>query len=87
MSNINRLFNSELNPINIGLETFYDTFNNQKVNAIHLEWKPPAQGDTKLGEILSKLNLEKINAANKKAFMLHLPYKTYVLACCMSCLL
>lgn len=68
MSNINRLFNSELNPINIGLETFYDTFNNQKVNAIHLEWKPPAQGDTKLGEILSKLNLEKINAANKKAF-------------------
>lgn len=68
MSNLNRLFNSELNPINIGLETFYNTFTSQKVDAIHLEWRPPAQGNIKLGEILSKLNLEKINIANKKAF-------------------
>ncbi len=68
MSKVNTLFKSNINTINIGLETFYDTLINQKVESIHLDWRPPAQGNIVLGDILSNLNYEKINEANKKAF-------------------
>lgn len=68
MSKVNTLFNSNISTINIGLETFYDTLINQKVESIHLDWRPPAQGNIVLGDILSSLNIEKINEANRKAF-------------------
>lgn len=68
MSKINSLFKSNINTINIGLETFNDTLVQQKIDSIHLDWRPPAQGNIVLGEILSNLNMDKINEANKKAF-------------------
>lgn len=68
MSKVNTLFKSNISSINIGLETFYETLIHQNIDSIHLDWRPPAQGNIVLGDILSNLNYEKINEANKKAF-------------------
>ena len=68
MSKVNTLFKSNISSINIGLETFYETLIHQNIDSIHLDWRPPAQGNIVLGDILSNLNYEKINEANKKTF-------------------
>jgi len=44
-----------MHVINIGLELFAETLANQNVNVLHVEWKPPAGGDNKMMELLSKL--------------------------------
>jgi hypothetical protein len=67
MKNLNKLFRSKLQLVNIGLETFNDTLISQKIPSIHLEWKPPAQGNAELATILSSLNFKKIDEANQIA--------------------
>lgn len=56
MSNVNDLFKSQLKVANIGLEGFYKSVKDQGVEAVHVEWKPPAGGNQKLLDILAKLN-------------------------------
>lgn len=56
MSNISKLFNSELKVINIGLESFYEDFKKQEVKAIHVDFRPTAGGNKKMASLLSKLN-------------------------------
>jgi len=56
MENIEALFNSELVVVNIGLERFAESMKLQHVPCVHVEWKPPAGGDTRLIEILEKLS-------------------------------
>lgn len=68
MSKLNELFNQNLSVLNIGLETFKETMNQQGVDAIHMQWRPPANGNPMLASILADLDLEKIDEANKKAF-------------------
>ena len=41
--------------VSLGLPVFYESLKEQGVEAIHLDWKPPAKGDKKLLEILRKL--------------------------------
>jgi FdrA protein len=41
--------------INVGLETFYDSLSGQGVEAVQLEWRPPAGGDAKLMSILERM--------------------------------
>jgi FdrA protein len=41
--------------INVGLETFYDSLSGQEVEAVQLEWRPPAGGDAKLMSILERM--------------------------------
>lgn len=41
--------------INIGLMDFYDSLKKQDIPRIHVDWKPPAGGDTRLIEIIDKL--------------------------------
>lgn len=56
MSKINELFSSKLKVVNVGLETFHDANKHQKIECIHVDWRPAAGGNSKLLEILEKLN-------------------------------
>jgi hypothetical protein len=66
MSKINELFDKELSVLNIGLETFSNTMSDQGVDHVHMQWRPPANGDPKLARILDELDMDKIEEANKK---------------------
>lgn len=68
MKNTNELFKSSLKVANIGLETFYDALNHQKVDAVHVDWRPKAGGNAKLINLLAKLDDPRIDAANQEAF-------------------
>lgn len=62
------LFKSSLKVTNVGIETFYDTLKDQKVDGVHVNWKPIAGGDVRLANILQTLEDKKIDAANQIAF-------------------
>lgn len=55
MSKINKLFNSNLQVVNMGLESFSKDLKNQNVSVIHMNWRPPAGGNEKMIELLRKL--------------------------------
>jgi hypothetical protein len=55
MTKVNELFNKELKIINMGLDSFYTDLKQQKIKAIHVDWKPVAGGNKKLSSLLSKL--------------------------------
>ena len=44
-----------LAAINVGLDSFYDSLVDQGVDAIQLDWRPPAGGDSKLMALLEKM--------------------------------
>lgn len=41
--------------VNIGLEDFEVELSNQGVEVVQVEWSPPAGGDPKIADLLSKL--------------------------------
>jgi FdrA protein len=41
--------------INIGVYDFAESLKNQGVEVVHVNWSPPAGGDTELIELLDKL--------------------------------
>jgi hypothetical protein len=49
------LISKPLNVINIGLEGFATELKQQGVSVIHVDWSPPAGGDPKIADLLSKL--------------------------------
>ena len=49
------LLEENLRVINIGLERFAWELNQQGVEVVNVDWSPPAGGDTKIGNLLSKL--------------------------------
>jgi FdrA protein len=51
----NNLLKQPIKVINIGLEGFADDLARQDVPVIHIRWSPPAGGDPKLADLLSKL--------------------------------
>lgn len=53
---ISNLIDLPLEVVNIGLESFYESLQDQDVQCVHVVWKPIAGGDYKLAEILSVLN-------------------------------
>ncbi len=52
---IDTLLDEPLKVINIGLEGFARELDEQGVEVTHLDWVPPAGGDPKLANLLSKL--------------------------------
>ncbi|MDH3255798.1 MAG: acyl-CoA synthetase FdrA, partial [Acidobacteriota bacterium] len=44
-----------LSVINVGLESFHDSLVHQGVDVVHVEWRPPARGNERLGAILEKM--------------------------------
>lgn len=68
MGKVNELFNSNLNVLNIGIETFKETLNQQQVSTTHLEWKPVAGGDQEATALIEKLTKKpSVKEANQKA--------------------
>ena len=47
MSKLNELFNKKLHIVNLGIESFYEDLKTQKQEAIHVDWKPVAGGETR----------------------------------------
>lgn len=69
MSSVNSLFGSKLNVLNVGLEQFYTTLQQQNVESAHVEWKPRAQGNPELVKIVDALTGDpRVAEANQKAF-------------------
>jgi FdrA protein len=50
-----RLLGVPLHVINIGLEGFAKELEELAVPVVHVDWKPPAGGNAKLANLLSKL--------------------------------
>ncbi|MDD5207240.1 MAG: hypothetical protein PHS17_17575 [Desulfobacterales bacterium] len=44
-----------LRVINLGLAAFYESLKSQGAEAVQVAWKPPAEGNQKLTDILSQL--------------------------------
>ena len=49
------LLDAPMKVINLGLESFADDLSRNGVEVVHVEWTPPAGGDPKLADLLSKL--------------------------------
>jgi len=52
---LSELLDTPLKVVNIGLEGFADELTQQKVDVVQVDWTPPAGGDPKLADLLSKL--------------------------------
>lgn len=52
---ISKLLGEPLKVVNIGLKGFADELGQQGVPVIQVDWAPPAGGDPRLANLLSKL--------------------------------
>jgi FdrA protein len=50
------LLETPLNVVNLGLEGFAQDLERHGVPVIHVDWSPPARGDARLADLLSKLD-------------------------------
>ena len=55
MSEEKELLGEQLQVVNIGLEMFAETLRRHHVPLVHLDWRPPAQGDAHLLDLLRRL--------------------------------
>ncbi|MEM8949075.1 MAG: hypothetical protein AAGA21_10530 [Pseudomonadota bacterium] len=53
----NGLLGKQLKVINVGLDGFSKELADRDVPVVQVQWSPPAGGDPKLAELLSKLGL------------------------------
>ncbi|MEK6672908.1 MAG: fdrA domain protein [Nitrospirota bacterium] len=51
------LIHQPMKVINIGIDSFIESLKEQGVEVIHVDWRPPAGGDSRLIDILDKLEL------------------------------
>ncbi len=63
---MNQLFDNKLKVINIGLKEFDNNLKREKVESIHVNWKPPIAMDKNIVSVINK-NQEIIEQANEKA--------------------
>ena len=54
---LDELLQDEVRVINVGLEAFAADLEKQNVPVVHVLWTPPARGNPRLAELLSKLGL------------------------------
>lgn len=52
---VNELLNSPLVVINLGLDKFAQNLEDQRVEVMRVEWRPPAGGDQEMIELLDQL--------------------------------
>ena len=62
-----KILDQKLKIINVGVRSFYESILAQEAEALHVDWKPPAGGDTEFLHILEKLDRPEIEEANRKA--------------------
>jgi hypothetical protein len=65
LTQINQLFNQNLSVINLGLESFHKDLKIQKVDSVHVSWRPPSEAGKLLYRMDTEEMTEKIEAANK----------------------
>jgi hypothetical protein len=65
LTQINQLFNQKLSAINLGLESFHKDLRIQKVDSVHVSWRPPSEAGKLLYRMDTEEMAEKIEAANK----------------------
>ena len=53
---LNELLQNEVRVINVGLEAFAVDLEKQNVPVVHVLWTPPARGNPRLANLLSKLD-------------------------------
>ena len=56
-SNVDKLLEAPVKVINIGLQGFAIELAQQAVDVVHVDWVPPAGGDPKLADLLSRLGV------------------------------
>ena len=65
---INKLFEQDLQVINVGLSSFADSIQQTGGKSLQLDWRPPASGNREAGAKLALLvNDPKVEAANRTA--------------------
>jgi len=52
---VNQLLNSPLVVINLGLDKFAQNLEDQAVEVVRVDWRPPAGGDQEMINILDQL--------------------------------
>ncbi len=52
---VNQFLKTPVKVVNIGLEGFAKELEQQGVTVVQVDWAPPAGGDPKLADLLSKL--------------------------------
>lgn len=52
---VSSLLDQPLRVVNVGLEIFAKDLDSQGTEVIQVDWMPPAGGDPKLADLLSKL--------------------------------
>ncbi|MHB0858118.1 MAG: YlbE family protein [Anaerolineae bacterium] len=63
------LFGQELTVVNVGLESFAQAIRLAGGQAVHLDWRPPAEGDAEIGMRLARtLQDPRVAEANQVAF-------------------
>ena len=54
-NSMNRLLNESLVVINLGLDKFAQNLEDQHVEVVRVDWRPPAGGDQEMIELLDQL--------------------------------
>lgn len=71
MNNFNKLFNSDLNVINVGLESFATSLTDQGTKVCNVDWKPHIYGASKVkkmaDECIQSKFLKEVQKANQHA--------------------
>ena len=52
---IDKLLNNSLIVINLGIDKFAQNLEDQKVEVIRVDWRPPAGGDQEMIDLLDQL--------------------------------
>ena len=52
---IDRLLSSPIQAINIGVKDFAENLESQEVEVVHVNWTPPAGGDSEIIAILDQI--------------------------------
>jgi len=52
-----RLLTEQVTVVNVGLGGFFDDLRRNRVEAIHVDWAPPAGGDPRMAALLAKLGV------------------------------
>ena len=52
---IGKLFSGQLIVINIGLRGFAESFEDQEIEVVQIDWTPPAGGDQEMIDLLENL--------------------------------
>jgi hypothetical protein len=52
---VNRLLNTPLVVINLGLDKFAQNLEDQDVEVVRVDWRPPAGGDQEMIKLLDQL--------------------------------